>query len=481
MWDELEHSLAWFSSAPKRWLASAKQDLSAAAEWLWGVLQGDFHDDPSTAQIVTGTVISMIPLVDQLCDVRDVVANCRKINEDSSNKAYWLALALTLIGLFPSLGSLLKGGLKIMFAYGRKAALKTGTRAVLAGRKASDSEYFQQLAPHLEAAIGKFNEFLALPATRRALRALKWDNPYRKFAKAARSLVGQINTSALLRAFDSVIATLKPLTELVQKWGSTALATQAGRLLQRVTALRHHANAKLAEVIAPLQITVERIARRLDVEADMNYRAYTNAINPHGFRRPLLVQEREAIEKARPSWVDEAEGPRHPALRGSPESPAGWPDISDTAPQPLKSAFRTFKNAKPVTLSPGTVLYRIVDPGSFDNSICWMSKAEFDQLTSRADWRRRFAVWANWNGNGEYVTYTVPANKPLRAWEGVARSQQMEKTDFWLEGGAMQIVIDPKDLDVGQLGKRQATGWGYSDFGAKVDMTGLPVLTNNWK
>ena len=83
-------------------------------------LQGDFNDDQTTAQMVTGTVISMIPFVDQICDVRDVVANCKKINQDSANKWHWVALALTLIGLFPTLGSLVKGCFKVLFAYGRK-------------------------------------------------------------------------------------------------------------------------------------------------------------------------------------------------------------------------------------------------------------------------------------------------------------------------------------------------------------------------
>ncbi len=108
MWQELENGLAWFTAAPTRWVSSAKQDMSAAAEWIWVVLQGDFADEQNTAQTITGTVISMIPFVDQLCDVRDVVANCRKINQDTSNKWAWVALVLTLIGLFPTLGSLAK-------------------------------------------------------------------------------------------------------------------------------------------------------------------------------------------------------------------------------------------------------------------------------------------------------------------------------------------------------------------------------------
>ena len=153
MWEELENGLAWFKAAPSRWVQSAKQDMSAAAEWIWVVIQGDFADDQSTAQTITSTVISMIPFVDQICDVRDVVANCKKINQDTANKWAWVALVLTLIGLFPTLGSLAKGCFKILFAYGRKSALR-GTKAAL------DSDFWKASKPFVEAGIHKLNEFL---------------------------------------------------------------------------------------------------------------------------------------------------------------------------------------------------------------------------------------------------------------------------------------------------------------------------------
>lgn len=151
--DELENALAWFRSAPSAWLESGKKGLAGIAEWIWEVIQGDFHEEQSTAQVVTGTVISMIPFVDQICDVRDVVANCKKINEDRSNTWAWVALVLTLVGLFPTLGSLAKGCLKILFAYGCKSVFRLG-RATL------DSGFWRASKPYVEAGIGKLNDFL---------------------------------------------------------------------------------------------------------------------------------------------------------------------------------------------------------------------------------------------------------------------------------------------------------------------------------
>lgn len=473
MWEELENGLAWFRAAPSRWVASARQDMSAAAEWIWVVIQGDFSDEQSTAQTITGTVVSMIPLVDQICDVRDVVANCRKINEDSANKWAWVALVLTLIGLFPTLGSLAKGCFKILFAYGRKSALR-GTKAAL------DSDFWKASTPFVEAGIHKLNEFLARPEVCRALKALKWDNPYKELAKLARKLAGEVNVSALLKAMDECIAALKQLTDLVERWGNSAMKTQAGQLLAMVKRIREQANRQLAEVLAPVQHWINQLARRLEIEADMTYRAYTNSVNPHAFARPSQTAELEAMQAHKPAWVDKGATKKYPSLGAAPHE-SGWPDIGKTGQGPLRNSFDTFHSAVPTSYPSGTVLYRVVDPASYDNNVCWMTKTEFDKLKSRDDWRRYFAVWESWNKNGEFVTYTVPPGKPLRAWEGMTASQVDKTGEFVLEGGARQIVVDPKDLVKSSLGKRQSTDWGYSNYGDSVDMVGVPTLTNNWK
>ena len=127
---------------------------------------------------------------------------------------------------------------------------------------------------------------------------------------------------------------------------------------------------------------------------------------------------------------------KHTAEQDAPQK-LGYFDIGDAAPKPQRAAYNTFEEGRiqAVTHLPGTVLYRVIDPGSYDNSICWMSKAEFDKLLSKDDWRRRFAVWSSWNGNGEFVTYTVPPGKGLNVWEGVTASQKIERTNYVLEAG----------------------------------------------
>lgn len=483
MWNEFTNALAWFKAPPAEWIKSGKQSLEAAAEWIWNVLQGDFAEEQSTAQTITGTLISMVPLVDQICDVRDLVANCRKINQDTDNKFAWLALALTLIGLFPCLGSLAKGCLKIPFNYARKFALKSGAKAL-------DSGLWKLTSPYIERSIAKLNQHLNHPAVRKTLSVLKIDNVWKYLADKVREVKSMLSASKLMSVFDELFDALKSFCEMIQKWGNAAMQTRAGELLKSVKAVRDKANRQLAGIVKPLQDWLDQLARRLEVEADQNYRAIVKTTNTHRLVRPGNAAEIEAFEKAKPGWVDKTKRVPHPAAKSTPIK-AGYPDLNPVVlpgeRNPLEKAYGTFKagTIKPATIQPGETLYRIVDPESLDNSICWIRKSEFDKLKSKAEWRRKFAVWASWNSDGEFVTYTVPPGKGLCVWEGIVATQvhDIDKA-YKLEGGAIQIVLDPKDLQKGSLGRRQLTShWpdtGYDGLGETVSMLGVPTLTNNW-
>ena len=86
-------------------------------DWIWGALQGDFNENPTIGQIIANAAITAIPLVDQVADGRDLVANLKALIWDKryNEMAVWLGLFFTLIGLIPTLGSLLKGVLKLVY------------------------------------------------------------------------------------------------------------------------------------------------------------------------------------------------------------------------------------------------------------------------------------------------------------------------------------------------------------------------------
>ena len=97
-------------------LDEADNLANQAGDWLWGALQGDFNKDPTTAQIVVGSIISMIPVIDQVMDVRDILANVMLLTDDdkASDNDGWIAFTLTAIGLVPVLGSAVKGVGKVV-------------------------------------------------------------------------------------------------------------------------------------------------------------------------------------------------------------------------------------------------------------------------------------------------------------------------------------------------------------------------------
>ncbi len=459
--DEFENALAWFTAAPSRWISSGKKNLEACAEWIWEVLQGDFHENQTTAQTITGTIISMIPFVDQICDVRDLVACSKKIKGEPNNVWQWVGLVITLIGLFPVLGSLFKGIGKVMFSYIRRAPPN-------------------QFARYFDLAIQALNNFLAHPKVAKALKGRKIDNLYKELAKKLRELSGKINKSSLMAKLDEAIAAANGLLDIVKRRGSQGLGKKAADLIGELANLRKLADSKMEAAVKPVKDMLDQLARRLDYEANLAHRARLNAVNPHAFHQVGKNAEEALIKSRKPKWAKiRKDLPNKPLMTPqTPRSPE-W-TATDIPGHPMNNAHKTFtKKLCQITLPPGTKLYRIVDPKSSDNSICWMSEVEFLKLKSKDEWRERFAVWSQWNANGEFVTYVVPPGKPLHVWEGVTASQKIG-SDVVLTGGARQIVIDPAHMVKSAMGPRQKTNWGYDDLGVSNSLVGVPVLTNNW-
>lgn len=485
---KLSNALAWFSAPVNTALQKGKETANDIADWLWIVIQGDFASEPSTAQVVTGTVVSMIPFVDQICDVRDICANCKKINEDDSNPWAWVGLILTLIGLFPVLGSLFKGIFKVLLAPVRRFMMRPLSKA----RKFSGSLIYKTVEPAIEQGIKGINRFIGSPAVKKLISKEGATNIYRWSAKELRKVKTKVNTKQIFAVFDEHIGYLKETVEFVQKYGSKGIGKQAGDMLKIVVNIRNRANKRLGEFLAPVQDFLERLAIRLDTEG--GYKAVTNLTNIANFRRVHTDGEVQLIKNNPPRWVDVTRNVKYPELDICPKIPKGYPNISNTGIGPLRGKFDTFNTMKPVKLKENTVLYRVVDPTSNDNSICWMRKSEYIKLKKREDWRRRFAVWASWNSNGEVVQYIVPKGG-MRVWEGRTASQllknnkgEIQKANgrgamYVLEGGGIQIVLDPKDLIKAIVQPRRKTGWGYgSDIKGleNTDMVGVPTLKQNW-
>ncbi len=224
---DLLNALAIIKAPINNTIKKGQETLEDIAEWLWIVIQGDFADEQSTAQIVTGTVISMIPFVDQICDVRDICANCSKIKEDSNNSWAWVGLILTLIGLFPVLGSLFKGILKVILAPVRRFMMRPTVKLL----KLTGGNIYKLAEPAIESGITELNKFLACPAVKKALAKAKIVNVYQETAKKIRIVKSVVSIKALLEVFDKMIGYLKETINFIEKYASKSVSLKAKNLL----------------------------------------------------------------------------------------------------------------------------------------------------------------------------------------------------------------------------------------------------------
>ena len=73
------------------------------------VLYGDFYTgDPTVQGILLSVIIGMVPIVGQIADCRDLVADIYNLCTDGQTAEEWASLILTTIGFIPGLGDGLK-------------------------------------------------------------------------------------------------------------------------------------------------------------------------------------------------------------------------------------------------------------------------------------------------------------------------------------------------------------------------------------
>jgi hypothetical protein len=88
-----------------------------------GGLMGEFNEDPTFAMIGTDMVVSLIPILDQISDARDIVAHIYFLGfkKQYNQPMRWVGLVFSLIGLFPELGTVIKSASKFIIKGAREA------------------------------------------------------------------------------------------------------------------------------------------------------------------------------------------------------------------------------------------------------------------------------------------------------------------------------------------------------------------------
>ncbi|RAS08766.1 hypothetical protein [Cupriavidus alkaliphilus] len=86
---------------------------------------GDFEEEPGNAAMIVGGLISLIPIADQVLDVRDLSGMIYRVSKKGANNCRtddWVDLSLAAFGCVPELGSLFKTIVKPLWK--RRAALR---------------------------------------------------------------------------------------------------------------------------------------------------------------------------------------------------------------------------------------------------------------------------------------------------------------------------------------------------------------------
>jgi hypothetical protein len=385
----------------------------------------------------------MIPLVDQICDLRDLIANCKKLSHDYKDKAAWLALVLTLIGLFPTLGSLVKGVLKIIFAHVRRAGIDQAAKAI-------------------ERGMSWVIVYLRREEVQKYIKARKIDRLFEWLATGVKELRGRVNTGALLAAFDTAISALEVMVNKVRL--VPAIYRKAKAALEQAKEIRLAANQHMEETLKPVHDILTTIILNLERRALEREHAILNASNIHFCG---ALPEADAINlmlQHPPTWLSKT-GDKF--LKPA-DATFHRPDVDRLSAKfdaagnlrPQKDIFlyltdqniESFHTLQEHTIKGPARLYRILAPTSRGMSDCWVSEEIFNKLQNSPNpkeaWRRYLAVWPDWNVNGQFVIYDVKAGESLNVWRGPASSQEKKQLpNNFLEGGWEQIVFNIERSD----------------------------------
>jgi hypothetical protein len=458
-----------------------KPDDVGLGEWIWGALQGDFNADRSTGQIGFDMVVSLIPIVDTLCDVRDLCANVRQYRKDPTNKITLFFIATTIVGFIPEFGTVVKSALRLVWVYLKPLVkhaddITNASKLTMAASRACD------------AALPKITEYLQHNRVAKWATDGKLPDIYQFVAKTIREASDKVSPATLRRLLDEKFNDLKALLQKIRPIVPSTIREQIDDLLKYIDAKRSAISSAIQEFAQPARTVLKVVAKKLD---DQAWRVQILRTNPGWIapisesgsaklinaKPPKYAKKLPAEMKFPPMELDEEtrtlmkEHPNHPPLK-----------------QFLVETFsKNGGGLRPCAITGPAKLYRIVDPSNEGAGMFWVTEAQFKALKDRDDWRRIFAVKPEWNLNGWFVEYGVKAGETLPVWRGPAASQKLEGTDFYLEGGGEQIVFSPGGRDEmiqamprvdRETGLPVADGAGNADRRVEfTDVTGQVVPT----
>lgn len=418
-----------------------KPDDVGLGEWIWGALQGDFNAERSVGQIGFDMVVSLIPIVDTVCDLRDLCANVREYRKDPTNKVTLFFIATTVIGFVPEIGTVVKSALRLVWAY-MKPLVKHADDITNAGKLLTAANRA------CDAALPKITEYL------QHSRVVKWatdgklPDMYKFIGKTLREAADKLSPATLGRVLNEKCDDLKALLQKIRSIVPSTIRERIDDFIKLIDTNRRAMSSAVQEYIQPVRTVLKVVAKRLD---DQAWHVHTYQTN-RGWIAPISESgSAKLINAQAPKWVKKRSGPfEHPSLQMEKEEMRNLMKENPKHPALQDWIVETFSEKgkiRPDIIRGPAKLYRIVDPSNEGAGIFWMTEAEYKAIKNRDEWRSRFAVRPEWNQNGWVVEYEVKTGETLPVWRGPAASQELKGTNYYLVGGSEQIVFSPGNRD----------------------------------
>jgi hypothetical protein len=419
-----------------------KPEDMGLGEWIWTALQGDFNTERSAGQIGFDMVVSLVPGVDTVCDLRDLCANIRQYRKEPGNKITLFFIATTVVGFIPEIGTVVKSALRLMWIF-LKPLIKHADDILNVGKLVAATNRA------CDAALPKITEYLQHNRVAKWATDGKLPDIYQFVGKTIRDAADKLNPALLSRLLKEKFDDLKNLLQKVRLIVPSTIREHIDDLLKSIDSTRHVLSSAIQNFAQPIRTVLKVFAKKLD---DQAWRAEIRRTN-RGWIAPISESGSARLINAKPpKWAKQLPlEMRFPPLkmninkvdllmREHPEHPriANWI---------VETFSKKGKSMQAGHIKGPAKLFRVIDPSNEGAGIFWMTEAEFKKIKNRDEWRSKFAVKPEWNQNGWVVEYEIRAGETLPVWRGPAAGQKLEGTNYHLEGGGEQIVFFPSSRD----------------------------------
>ncbi len=394
-----------------------------ASDWLWGTVQGTWNEKQTTSQIIVDAVIGMIPLVGDVTAVRDLLAVATHLAENPKRRedvSEWVLLVVLLLALIPVLGGVLKGVGRLLLKLGKSAA---------------DNHIL----------IREIIEFLNRLGHGDAVKFIQ----NLSFAKYTDELSKKFNEFC-----EKILETLRAIRS---RFGflSSEMKTKIDQWIEWFSELKMLAGKMIPKAIKDLDERLRIIQRAI-------YEGNWHVVSSSSTSAKTREAEARLLENPPP--------PR-PKGEGYPKNryedyvyKKDWPDLKKDS-ETDKFGEVHYKNIeafsgeiKAITIKGPKQIFRIIKPGANYPAGKWWTEVK---PKSGKEWREKWAVLDEFNENGHYIVYDIPAGMEIKAWRGVVSEQFGEKAAQWLPGGETQLYIDTSAIhDELMALTPKSTNWG---------------------